>query len=56
MATTAQHEIVSEEARRLTHKAMQKPNRRISPDTWAVALALVLTGLVWSGWIKHIPW
>jgi hypothetical protein len=56
MAPTVEHEIVSEEARTLAHKAMQKPNWRISPDTWAVALALVLTALVWSGWIKRIPW
>ncbi len=56
MAPTAEHEIVSEEARSLAHKAMQKPSWRISPDTWAVALALVLTALVWSGWIKRIPW
>jgi len=56
MAHTAEHEIVSEEARTLAHKAMQKQSWRISPDTWAVALALVLTALVWSGWIKRIPW
>jgi hypothetical protein len=29
---------------------------RFSLDTWAVALALVLSLLVWVGWIKHIPW
>lgn len=56
MARTSGHEIVSEEARALAHKAMQKSGWRISLDTWAVALALVLTALVWSGWIKHIPW
>ena len=56
MAPTAGHEIVSEEARTLAHKAMQKPSWRISADTWAVAVALVLTALVWSGWIKRIPW
>ena len=56
MAPTAEHEIVSEEARTLARKAMQKPSWRISADTWAVALALVLTTLVWSGWIKRIPW
>jgi hypothetical protein len=56
MAPAAKHEIVSEEARTLAHKAMQKSGWLISPDTWAVALALVLTALVWSGWIKRIPW
>jgi len=56
MTPIAEPEIVSEEARTLAHKAMQKSGWRISLDTWAVALALVLTALVWSGWIKHIPW
>jgi len=56
MARTAEHEIVSEEARALAHKAMEKSGWRISLDTWAVVLALVLTVLVWSGWIKRIPW
>ena len=27
-----------------------------SLDAWAVTLALVLSLLVWIGWIKHIPW
>lgn len=56
MTHTAETEIVSQEARELTHKAMQKSRPRISLDTWAVALALTLTALVWTGWIKHIPW
>ena len=29
---------------------------RFSLDAWAVTLALVLSILVWIGWIKHIPW
>jgi hypothetical protein len=29
---------------------------RFSLDAWAVVLALVLSLLVWVGWIKHIPW
>jgi len=29
---------------------------RFSLDAWAVTLALVLSILVWAGWIKHIPW
>jgi hypothetical protein len=56
MATSSEHEIVSEEARALAHRAMQKTGWRISLDTWAVALALALTALVWAGWIKRIPW
>jgi len=28
----------------------------ISLDSWAVALALGLALLVWSGWIKQVPW
>jgi hypothetical protein len=32
------------------------PAPRISLDVWAVTLALVLSLLVWAGWIKHIPW
>ncbi|HXW62879.1 MAG TPA: hypothetical protein VEJ45_09780 [Candidatus Acidoferrales bacterium] len=28
----------------------------LSLDGWAVALALVLTLLVWLGWIKRVPW
>jgi len=56
MTISTQHDIVSEEARTLAHKAIQRRGRRISLDTWAVALALFLTALVWSGWIKRIPW
>jgi hypothetical protein len=29
---------------------------RLSLDVWAVALALALSFLVWSGAIKRIPW
>jgi len=29
---------------------------RISLDAWAVAVALGLAALIWSGVIKHIPW
>ncbi|HYL67826.1 MAG TPA: hypothetical protein VEX69_01545 [Candidatus Limnocylindria bacterium] len=29
---------------------------RFSLDVWAVTLALVLSLLVWIGWLKHIPW
>jgi hypothetical protein len=50
------HEIVSEEARTLAHKSKQGSGWLISLDSWAVALALALTALVWAGWIKRIPW
>jgi hypothetical protein len=61
MANPIPHENVSEEARTLAHKAVQKSRNngsgwRISLDTWAVTLALALTALVWAGWIKRIPW
>jgi len=29
---------------------------RFSLDTWAVALSLAVSLLVWLGLIKHIPW
>jgi hypothetical protein len=32
------------------------PSRRFSLDTWAVIVALALSGAVWLGLIKHIPW
>ena len=60
MANSISHDSVSEEARTLAHKAVQKSKNgsgwRISLDTWAVTLALLLTALVWAGWIKRIPW
>ncbi len=31
-------------------------SRRLSPDTWAVLLALGLAGLVHSHVLKFIPW
>ena len=35
----------------------QKPAvSKFSLDAWAVTLALLLSLLVWFGWIKHIPW
>jgi hypothetical protein len=35
----------------------EKPSApKFSLDAWAVTLALVLSLLVWIGWIKHIPW
>ncbi|PYU21790.1 MAG: hypothetical protein DMG32_19685 [Acidobacteria bacterium] len=56
MAHRPQHEVVSDEARTLAHKAKKGSGWRISMDAWAVTLALVLTALVWAGWIKRIPW
>lgn len=37
------------------HKTENK-NYRISLDTWAVALGLLLAVLVRFGALKHIPW
>lgn len=34
----------------------KQPATGFSLDAWAVTLALVLSFLVWIGWIKHIPW
>lgn len=40
--------------------AVQTPKNdsapKFSPDTWAVALSLAISLLVWLGLIKHIPW
>lgn len=40
----------------LRGKENKSPASRFSLDTWAVTLALLLSLLVWSGLIKHIPW
>ena len=37
-------------------KKEKPPAPGISPDVWAVTLALILSLLVWAGWIRHIPW
>ncbi len=29
---------------------------RVSLDAWAVTLALIVSLLIWTGVIKHIPW
>jgi hypothetical protein len=31
-------------------------SRGLSLDTWAVLVALVLSGAIWIGLIKHVPW
>jgi hypothetical protein len=28
----------------------------LSLDTWAVIVALALSGAIWVGVIKHVPW
>ncbi|MGA8144514.1 MAG: hypothetical protein WB987_11550 [Candidatus Acidiferrales bacterium] len=33
-----------------------KARFKLSLDTWAVALSLALSLLVWLGLLKHIPW
>jgi hypothetical protein len=38
------------------HTSDGKPGFRVSLDVWAVALALALSLLVWSGVIKRVPW
>ncbi len=35
---------------------MPAPVRRLSPDTWAVLLALVLAALVRFHLLKSVPW
>jgi hypothetical protein len=46
----------------MTQKIKSQNNRSkpagpaLSLDTWAVALALALSVLIWVGWIKHVPW
>ncbi|HKD62408.1 MAG TPA: hypothetical protein VKB40_00120 [Candidatus Acidoferrales bacterium] len=32
------------------------PKRKLSLDTWAVALSFAISLLIWLGVIKHIPW
>jgi hypothetical protein len=39
-----------------TAEVKRNGGSRISLDAWAVALALVLSFLIWIGVIKHIPW
>jgi hypothetical protein len=39
---------------RKTHQ--RKSGFALSLDSWAVALSLALSLLVWLGVIKHIPW
>jgi hypothetical protein len=36
--------------------AAPPPSPAISLDTWAVIVALALSGAIWIGLIKHIPW
>lgn len=55
MAKTISQDSLSEEAR-AAQKSKNGSGWRISLDSWAVTLALVLTALVWAGWIKRIPW
>jgi len=36
--------------------AKKSREAKFSLDTWAVTLALVVSLLVWIGWIKQVPW
>jgi hypothetical protein len=40
----------------LSTKENISPRFNLSLDTWAVALALGLSALIWIGVIKHVPW
>ena len=40
----------------LSNSSVSQVRSRFSLDAWAVALALALAVLVWTGVIKHIPW
>ena len=48
----------------MTSGSLTKPKKgapggngfKLSLDTWAVALSLGLSLLIWLGVIKHIPW
>jgi hypothetical protein len=31
-------------------------SRSLPLDTWAVIVALLLSGAIWIGVIKHVPW
>jgi hypothetical protein len=36
--------------------AKKSRGAKFSLDAWAVTLALVVSLLVWIGWIKQVPW
>jgi hypothetical protein len=38
-----------------TSSRFAKPSG-LSLDSWAVIVALVLSGAIWIGIIKHVPW
>jgi hypothetical protein len=50
--------IVTEknEGTRSVARTSPPSSRGFSLDTWSVIVALVLSGAIWIGLIKHVPW
>jgi hypothetical protein len=50
--------MTTQSTRRKSSSSLSKGDskRKFSLDTWAVALSLAISFLVWLGVIKHIPW
>jgi hypothetical protein len=44
------------EHKRNTASTSRSSTWGLSLDTWAVIVALVLSGAIWIGVIKHVPW
>jgi hypothetical protein len=44
------------EHKRNTARTSPSSTWRLSLDTWAVIVALALSGAIWIGVIKHVPW
>jgi hypothetical protein len=44
------------EHKRNTARTFRSSTPGLSLDTWAVIVALVLSGAIWVGLIKHVPW
>ena len=44
------------ESNRSAAKTSPSSTWGLSLDTWAVIVALVLSGAIWIGVIKHVPW
>jgi hypothetical protein len=54
--TTEQEARKKDDHAAATEAATSSPGFRVSLDAWAVSLALIVSLLVWTGVIKHIPW
>jgi hypothetical protein len=44
------------EHKRNTARTSPSSTWGLSLDTWAVIVALALSGAIWIGVIKHVPW